>query len=86
VDSNSVYQVRRYDVLTPEKISSAVTEYADPQPPKAGGEKPPRRFGAGRYVLFTSAEFETDTALQDKLEELQARYAGDLIIEVWGRR
>jgi len=24
VDSNSVYQVRRYDVLTPEKISSAV--------------------------------------------------------------
>jgi len=36
-------------------------------------------------VLFTSAEFETDTALQERLEELQEQYAGDLVIEVWGR-
>jgi len=85
VDANSVYQVRRYAVLMPDDITSAVTEYADPQPLKAGGEKPPRRFAARRYVLFTSAEFETDTALQDRLEELQEQYAGDLIIEVWGR-
>jgi hypothetical protein len=85
VDSNSVYQVRRYDVLTPDMITSAVTEYADPKPPKEGGEKPARRFAARRYVLFTSAEFETETALQDRLEELQEQYAGDLIIEVWGR-
>ena len=83
--SNSVYQVRRYEVLTPDHISSAVTEYADPKPPKKGGEKPPRRFGASRYVLFTSAEFEKDTALQDKLEDLQELYSGDLVIEVWGR-
>src|ERR1700690_74983 len=73
--SNSVYQVRRYEELTPEKISSAVAEYADPQPPQQGGEKPARRFGARRYVLLTSAEFETDTALQDELETLQAQYA-----------
>lgn len=83
--SNSVYQVRRYEILTPDDISSAVTEYADPKPLKKGGRKPPRRFGAHRYVLFTSAEFEKDTALQDKLEELQERYSGDLVIEVWGR-
>ena len=85
VDSNSVYQVRRYDVLTPDMITAAVTEYADPKPPKEGGEKPARRFAARKYVLFTSAEFETDTALQDRLEELQVQYVGDLVIEVWGR-
>jgi hypothetical protein len=83
--ANSVYQVRRYQVLTPGEITSAVTEYADPQTLKRGGEKPPRRFAARRYVVFTAAEFETDTALQDRLEELQERYAGDLVIEVWGR-
>lgn len=38
--SNSVYQVRRYAVLTPDMITSAVTEYADPKPPEEGGEKP----------------------------------------------
>ena len=36
-------------------------------------------------MLFTSAEFETEKALQDRLEELQKRYAGNLVIEVWGR-
>ena len=85
LDLTTVYQVRRYDVLTPEKISSAVAEYADPQPPKTGGPKPSRRFGAGKYVLLTSAVFENDIALQDRLVELQAQYNGDLIIEVWGR-
>ena len=85
VDSNSVYQVRRYETLTPDMITAAVTEYADPKPPKKGGSKPPRRFTARRYVLFTSAEFETEKALQDRLEELQKQYAGDLVIEVWGR-
>lgn len=85
VGSNSLYQVRRYDTLTPRKITSAVTEYADPKPLKKGGPKPARWFTARRYVLFTSAEFETETALQDKLEELQEQYAGDLVIEVWGR-
>jgi hypothetical protein len=85
VDVNSVYQVRRYQTLTSAKITSAVTEYAEPKPRKRGGDKPPRRFKARRYVLFTSAEFETDKALQDRLDELQSRYAGDLVIEVWGR-
>jgi hypothetical protein len=82
---NSVYQVRRYEKLTPEDITSAVTEYADPKQPQQGADKPARRFSAYRYVLFTSAEFETDTALQDELDELDERYSGDLIIEVWGR-
>lgn len=86
--TNSVYQVRRYEVLTPDMITAAVKEYADPEPPKRGpnkGVKPPRRFAARRYVLFTSAEFETEKALQDRLEELQGEYDGDLVIEVWGR-
>lgn len=83
--SISVYQVRRYQGLTPGKITAAVTEYADPKPPKGGEDKPPRRFGSSRYVLVTSAEFETDTALQDRLEKLQAQYTGDLALEVWGR-
>jgi hypothetical protein len=85
VDASSVYQVRRYETLTPNMITAAVTEYADPKPPKKGGPKPPRRFTARRYVLFTSAEFETEKALQDRLEDLQKQYAGDLVIEVWGR-
>jgi hypothetical protein len=83
-DARGVYQVRRYDVLTPGKITSAVTEYAI-KPAKPGEEKPTRRFDAYRYVLATSAEFETDTALQDTLEDLQDEYVGDLVIEVWGR-
>jgi hypothetical protein len=83
--TRSVYQVRRYAALTPDEITSAVTEYASPEPQTEGGQKPPRRFEAGRYVLFTSAEFEIETALQDRLEQLQAQYAGDLVIEVWGR-
>jgi hypothetical protein len=85
VDSNSVYQVRRYNVQTPDKITSAMTECADPEPPKKGpnkGIKPARRFAARRYVLFTSAEFEIETALQERLEELQRDYANDLVIEV----
>ena len=60
-NANSVYHVRRYEVLTADDITSAVTEYADPQPPKAGGEKPARQFAVHRHVLFTSAEFETET-------------------------
>ena len=84
-DFTIVYQVRRYQSLTPTKISLAVAEYADPQPPEPAAPKPSRRFDANKYVLLTSAEFENDTALRDRLEELQAEYAGDLIIDVWGR-
>ena len=78
----SVYQVRLYQSLTTGNITSAVTDYADPKPPKKGGDKPARRFGASRFVLLTFAEFENEKALQDQLEMLQAQYAGDLIIEV----
>lgn len=85
VDFNSVYQVRRYETLTPDLIAAAVSEYADPKPPKKGGPKPPRRFAARRYVLFTSALAENEKALQDRLEELQKQYSGDMVIEVWGR-
>ena len=83
-DARGVYQVRRYDVLTPAKLTSAVTEYAV-RPVKPGEEKPTRQFAAYRYVLATSAEFETETVLQETLEALQDEYAGDLAIEVWGR-
>lgn len=41
VGSSSVYQVRRYAVLTPDMITSAVTEYADPKPSKGGGRNQP---------------------------------------------
>ena len=81
----TVYQVRRYAELTPAKIADAVAEYADPQPPKTGGPKPSRRFNADKYVLLTSALFEDEAALQDKLTELQRQYFGDLVIDVWGR-
>jgi hypothetical protein len=81
----TVYQVRRYAVLTPDKITEAVSEYADPQPPKPGVPPPGRRFAAGKYVLLTSAPFEDDTALRDRLAELQEKYDGDLVIDVWGR-
>jgi len=60
-DANSVYQVRCHEVLTADDITSAVTEYADLQPPEVGGEKPARRFAVHRYVPFTSAEFEAET-------------------------
>ena len=34
VDANSVYQVRRYETLTPDIITAPVTEYAEsPRPP-----------------------------------------------------
>lgn len=83
-DFTTVYQVRRYNVLTPEKISSAVGVCRSAAT-EGGGPKPARRFAANKYVLLTSAEFEQDTALQDTLEELRAKYADDLIIDVWGR-
>jgi hypothetical protein len=40
-DANSVCQVRHYEALPADGITSAVTEYADPQPPKADGETLP---------------------------------------------
>ena len=82
-DATSVYQVRRYQALTPDLISSTVTEYAGPAGEREG--KPPRRFAARRYVLLTSAPFDEDTVLQHRLEELQQRYRDDLLLEVWGQ-
>lgn len=79
-----VYQVKRYQVLTPEQISLAVDEYANPKPRREGDPPPGRRFAAYKFVLVTSAPFEEETALQDTLVKLQDDYDGDLVIDVWG--
>lgn len=80
----TIYQVRRHAALTPAKITAAVTEYAGPSA-RPGAARTARRFAASKYVLLTSASFEDDTALRDRLGELEEEYEGDLILDVWGR-
>ena len=80
---HTVYQVKRYQQLTPSQIADAVTEYAiGPNPPGAPVHE--RRFDADRFVLVTSAPFDSETALADKRNELQKIYQDDLDIVVWG--
>lgn len=79
---HTIYQVKRYQTLTAAQIADAVAEYAiAPNPP--GGPRHERRFEADRFVLVTSASFDSDTALADKRDELQRAY-DDLDIVVWG--
>jgi hypothetical protein len=79
----SLYQVKRYQVLSPAEIESAVNDYAGPpRDPDYTGL--PRRFEPRRFVLVTSAEFDSDTANVDKFKELREKYRGDLDLEVWG--
>jgi hypothetical protein len=78
-DRRSLYQVKRYQTLTPEDIEAAVIDYAgSPHPPEA------RIFDPYRFVLVTSAELDSDTGNVNKVHELRKRYKDDLEIEVWG--
>lgn len=76
---STLYQVKRFQALKRGAITEAVDEYA--------GEphlKQPRRFNPEKFVVITSAEFDSDTANEDELDALNIRYKGDLEIEVWG--
>ena len=79
----TLYQVRRYQELTPAKLRNAVEDYAG-APRAAGHDLPPRRFGADRFVVLTSAALDADTANVDVLAALRREYAGDVDIDVWG--
>jgi len=79
----TVYQAKRYQHLTPTQIKAAVHEYAGVRVPPGSGV-PPRRFAASRFVLVTSALFESDTANVDEAERLSSEYEGDIGIDVVG--
>ncbi|MGW0095313.1 hypothetical protein ACWDWS_41105 [Streptomyces sp. NPDC003328] len=79
----SLYQVKRYQELTVSRIKEAVETYAGAPRPK-GHTDPPRLFDPYRFVVVTSAEFDSDTARVDSVSDLQDAYAGDLEIEFWG--
>ena len=75
----SLYQVKRFQVLTSSAIEEAVREYAgDPNPAEQ------RIFDPHRFVVVTSASFDSDTANVNTLAALREQYQGDLEIEVWG--
>ncbi|MEV0169174.1 hypothetical protein [Nonomuraea fuscirosea] len=81
--ARALYQVKRYEELTPAKIRQAVEDYAGaPRPSGFIGAK--RRFDPRRFVVVTSAAFDRETRNVDELAALQDAYAGDLEIEVWG--
>ena len=79
----TVYQAKRYQQLTPAQIRAAVEEYAGPPRPPGSG-LPPRRFAASRFVLVTSAMFESDTGNVDEADQLRLDYAGDIEVDVIG--
>ena len=79
----TVYQAKRYQQLTPAQIRAAVHEYAGIRQPPGSGV-PPRRFAASRFVLVTSALFESDTGNVDEAERLISEYEGDIGIDVIG--
>jgi hypothetical protein len=79
----SLYQVKRFQVMSASQMASVVDEYAGP-PRSAGYQGPKRRFDPHRFVIITSAAVESDTGNIDGLKDLQDDYDGDLTIEVWG--
>lgn len=79
----TLYQVKRYQELTEAKLREAVQDYAG-EPRKAGHALPPRRFGADRFVVVTSAALDAETANVDAVAALRVEYAGDLDIDAWG--
>jgi len=80
---NILYQVKRFQTLSPAQIESTVADYAG-APRTTDYSGPSRRFDASRFVLVTSADFDSDTANVDKLSELREKYRGDLDLDVWG--
>lgn len=79
----TLYQVKRYQELTPNQLRDAVEAYAG-EPRPAGHGLAPRKFGADRFVVVTSAQLDADTANVDALAALRAEYTGDLDIDAWG--
>lgn len=79
----TLYQVKRYQALSPKKMRDAVEEYAG-APRETGHGLPPRAFAADRFVVATSAALDADTANVDAVDALRREYAGDLDIDVWG--
>jgi hypothetical protein len=75
----TLYQVRRLQSITPSQIRKAVEDYAGKPRERTG-----RQFDARKFVIATSAEFDSDTANVDELNALRTEYADDLEIEVWG--
>ncbi len=78
-----LYQVKRFERITPRDIRQAVTEYAGPAR-TAASSLAPRRFHPTKFVVVTSAHIDDDTALVDCIGDLQDTYRGDLGIDVWG--
>jgi hypothetical protein len=79
----SLFQVKRFAVITPKSLRAAVVAYAG-APRKDGNDLPPRRFDPGRFVVVTSALLDFDAPNVDELAALQDEYRGDLVIEAWG--
>ncbi|MGW9211235.1 hypothetical protein ACWGR4_30170 [Embleya sp. NPDC055664] len=79
----TLYQVKRYAVITPAKLRAAVVEYADSARPQ-GHTEPPRLFHPERFIVVTSAPVDHETKVVNELAVLQDEYAGDLDIECWG--
>lgn len=80
---HSLFQVKRFAVITPNDLRAAVVAYAG-APRKDGNDLPPRRFDPGRFVVVTSALLDFDAANVDEMAALQDEYRGDLEIEAWG--
>lgn len=82
-ETRTLYQVKRYQDVTPAQLRSAVTDFAG-DPRGIDSTEAPRRFDPKRFVVVTSAQVNTDTANVDEIVQLQDDYRGDLEIEVWG--
>ncbi len=81
-----VYQVRRYQTISPENITSAVSDYAGPHDKRTA-----RRFNANEFILVTSAYVDSDTANVDCIDQLNRAYNSPYLDEedcvqvtVWG--
>lgn len=59
-----LYQVRRYQELTPARLRDAVVDYAGP-PSSQGQQMPARQFEPSGFVLATSASLDDDTLDDD---------------------
>jgi|SRR5579884_896656 len=81
--SRSLYQVKRYQEITPGEIRAAIEDYAG-TPRPATSEDAPRRFDPRRLVLVTSASVDSDTGNVEEIARLQDAYRDDLDLEVWG--
>ena len=81
-----VYQVRRYQSISPEDITAAISDYAGPSDKRTA-----RRFDANEFILVTSASVDSDTANVDCIDQLNRIYNGPYLDEedcvqvtVWG--